>query len=103
MIFPDALRGDYQRSNLIWDGANRRVTLSAARNDILAFQIVIERNSAAPLKNVNVHIGEVTGPGGARIPSANIDLYKEWYVHVDKRSAENYSLSTGWYPDALIP
>jgi hypothetical protein len=103
MIFPDALRGDYQRSNLIWNAGNHRVTISAARNEIAAFQIVIGRNSDAPLTNVNVKIGEITGPGGTQIPSANIDLYKEWYVHVDKRSGENYSLGTGWYPDALIP
>ena len=47
--------------------------------------------------------GDLIGPGGARIGGRNIDLYKEWYVNVSKRSAENYSLGTGWYADALIP
>lgn len=103
MIFPDAPSRDFRQSSLVWDNAKKTITLSAARNEITAFQIVIEREGAAPLKKVNVELGELEGPGGARIGAANIDLFKEWYVNVDKRSDQNFSLGTGWYPDALIP
>lgn len=103
MIFPDALAGDSRQSSLVWDANTRNVSLHSARNEIAAFQIVVERSTDEPLKNVNVSIGKLTGPGGVEIPSANIDIYKEWYVNVRNRSAQDYSLGTGWYPDALIP
>jgi hypothetical protein len=103
MIFPDAVKRDYEKSSLVWDGSQRAVSLSAARNEITAFQIIVARNSAAPLKKVNVEIGELTGPNGAKIGGANVDLYKEWYVNIEKRSGQNFSLGLGWYPDALIP
>jgi len=68
-----------------------------------AFQLVIERLGESPLNNVNVEVEEFTGPGGHKIPKANIDLYKEWYVKLRQRSAQNFSLGMGWYPDALLP
>lgn len=103
MIFPDAVERDYSKSSLVWDGAAKAVSLRAARNEIVSFQIIVARTGSAPLKKVNVEIGGLAGPNGAKIGSANIDLFKEWYVNVDKRSGQNFSLGTGWYPDALIP
>jgi Domain of unknown function (DUF4091) len=103
MIFPDALAGDYKRSNIVWNGKSGDISLRAAHNEIISFQVVVERLGDTPLKHVNVTIGNLVGPGGATIPAANVDLFKEWYVRVDRRSSQNYSLGTGWYPDALIP
>jgi len=103
LLFPDTPMGDYTESNLVWNGANRSISLKAARNEIAAFQIVVERAGDAKLTGVNVKLGDLTGPGGKKIPAENLDLYKEWYVEVKKRSDQNYSLGTGWYPDALIP
>jgi hypothetical protein len=103
MIFPDALSGNYQESSLIWNGATRSISVHSARNEIAAFQIIVARTGEEPLRNVSVSLDELVGPGRAKIPQANLDLYKEWYVDVQKRSAQDYSLGTGWYPDALIP
>jgi Domain of unknown function (DUF4091) len=103
LLFTDGLTGDYSAKNLVWDGAKQTLSLKAARNEIAAFQIVIERVGDAKLTNVNVKLGDLVGPGGTRIPIENIDLYKEWYVQVKNRSKQNYSLGTGWYPDGLIP
>ncbi len=103
MLFPDSLTGHYKDSNLVWDAAGKTVSIKAARNETAAFQIIVERIGDAKLTNVNVKIGELVGPGGKRIPEANVDLFKEWYVNITKQSARQYSLGTGWYPDALIP
>lgn len=103
LVFPDALTGNYRDANQIWNGATHRITLHAARNEIVAFQIVVERTGDDPLTGVSASMGAISGPGGKHIPSENVELFKEWYVNVSKRSAQDYSLGTGWYPDALIP
>jgi len=51
-LFPDALTGDYQSSSLIWNGARRTVTLKAARNESVSFQIIIDRLTDKPLSHV---------------------------------------------------
>ena len=101
-LFPDGIRGEYKTSNLIWDGHSRRISLHAARNEIVAFQIVIER-TGEKLSNVRVTVGEFAGPNGARIPAANVDLFREWYVNVKTPSRGIDSLGAGWYPDGLLP
>jgi hypothetical protein len=103
LVFPDAPRGDFRQSSLVWDGARRRVALKAARNEIVSFQVVVERASDAPLRRVTVQAPHLVGPGGAAIPDANIQVFKEWYVNIARRTAQDYSLGTGLYPDALIP
>jgi hypothetical protein len=55
----------------------------------------------APLSGVDVKVSDLTGP--ARLPKESVELFKEWYLNVTRRSAQDYSLGTGWYPDALIP
>jgi len=101
-LFPDGIRGDYKHSNLIWDGASRRITLKAARNETVAFQIVVER-TGGKLQNVAVTLGELSGPNCAKIPMDDVDLFREWYVHVKKPTKGSYTLRTGWYPDGLLP
>jgi len=103
LLFPDSLSGNYQESNLIWDGEHRLISLKAARNESIAFQIVVERTGLEKLSNIKVNLGELSGPEGKKIPTGNIDLYKEWYVHVTKPSRQTYTLGTGYYPDALLP
>ncbi len=82
-LFPDGVRPGYKQSNLVWDAAARRVTLKAARNETVAFQMVIER-SGEKLTNVNVALADLAGPAGAGIPLSNFEMFREWYVHVTK-------------------
>ncbi len=103
LLFPDCLTGNYQESNLIWDGKQKRIALKGARNETVAFQFIVERAGAEKLSNVRVDLGDLSGPGGKKIPAGNIDIYKEWYVHVTKPSRQTYTLGTGYYPDALLP
>jgi hypothetical protein len=101
-LFPDGIRPGYKQSNLIWDGTARRITLKAARNETVAFQIVIERTGET-LSSVKVTPAELTGPNGARISLANVDLFREWYVHVKNPTKKTYTLGPGWYADGLLP
>ncbi len=103
LLFPDCLTGKYQESNLVWDAGTKTVHIAAARNETTAFQVVVERNGNAPLSRVKLEFSDLVGPSGVRIPADHIDLFKEWYVDVKKRSNQSYTLGAGWYPDALIP
>lgn len=101
-LFPGGIRGGYKESNLIWDGSARRITLKAARNETVAFQIVIERTGET-LSNVTVVPAELKGPNGAKISLENVDLFREWYVHVKNPTKGSYTLGPGWYADGLLP
>ncbi|HET9176946.1 MAG TPA: hypothetical protein VFQ24_01145 [Terriglobia bacterium] len=101
-LFPDGVRSGYKQSNLVWDAAARRIKLKAARNETVAFQLVIER-TGAKLTSVNVALADLAGPSGAKIPLDNFDMFREWYVHVQHPSKQTYTLGTGWYPDGLLP
>ena len=101
LTFPDAPRDDFRESSSLWDGTRKHITLRAARNEIVSFQLVVERTGTAPLNRVDIKFGDLAGP--AVLPKSSVELYKEWYVNITKRSAQDYSLGTGWYPDALMP
>ncbi|MGI8958338.1 MAG: hypothetical protein ACR2IV_00975 [Bryobacteraceae bacterium] len=101
-LFPDGIRPGYQHSNLIWDGGARRIMLKAARNETVAFQIVIER-TGEKLSNVIVKPAELKAPNGAKISLENVNLFREWYVHVKHPTKMSYTLGPGWYADGLLP
>lgn len=95
---------DYTQKNLAWDIARRRISLSAARNEIAAYQLQIR----GPAKAVSVTCSDLKGP--AAISAArDIDVFKQWYLNVSTNSSNRdsttagYNLGKGWYADALIP
>ena len=87
-------------------GNGAKVSLSAARDEYQSFQIVVNGASEG-LKNVDVKISDLEGPGGEVIPRTSFTLYREKYVYVSSPSPNwggtNKPLGTGWYPDGLIP
>jgi hypothetical protein len=90
---------NYKISNPVWDKNNNLVRIYGARNEYVAFQIIIE-NGGTSLSNVNLSSSDLTGPD--TIHSNYIELFKEWYVNITSTSA-NTGLGNGWYPDALVP
>src|SRR3954451_12703175 len=66
-LFPDGIRAGYKEANLVWDGNSQRISLKAARNETVAFQILIER-TGEKLTDVRLALGGLTGPSGAKIP-----------------------------------
>jgi len=102
-LYPDGFNGNYAESSRIWNAAEKKIRLKAARNELVAFQLIVERTTDQPVKKVQVTISDLVGPGGARISREKVELLKEWYVNVRKPSSMDYTLGAGWYPDALLP
>ncbi len=109
-IHADYPAGDYRSRNAAWDAASGAVRLRAARNEFVAFQVIVESAGPAspgrsPVRGVQVRLSGLRGPGGASIAGRNVALFKAWYLHVTAASTgyEKSSLGPGWYPDALLP
>ena len=102
-IHADYPTGDYRSRNAVWDAAGRSIKLHAARNEFVAFQVVVETD--APVAGIKAALDRLEGPDGTALSGRNVALFKAWYVHVLERSSgyEESSLGPGWYPDALIP
>jgi len=94
---------DPRAGNLVWDAQSKTVRLKAAKNEFVAFQVMIEAQDGA--KGVDVKLPALNGPGGYRIAGRNIGRFKDWYTQVRQPSTgyEATSLGAAWYPDALLP
>jgi hypothetical protein len=74
--------------------------IKAAKNEFEAFQIVL--SSATAVTGVSAKLSaSLTGPGGAKIPDANVTLYAERYYDVGTPS--NDEGAAGNWPDPLVP
>ncbi len=82
----------YKKGNPVWDAANNKVVLRAARNEVVAFQMILER-LVTNLTNVQVSVSDLVGSTGTIAASPNIELFRSWYVYSGGR----------YYPDACIP
>lgn len=107
--------------NAVWDGA--KVSLFGARNEIVAFQLILQAGDAGA-DQVNIKVTELS-QGTYQIPGSdvgspdpfdyqgkNIELFTEHYLFVKERSQGDTSWTEasqpsqdylGWVPDALIP
>jgi len=102
-IHPDYPRQDYRQINLVWDRKSRAVTLHSARNEFVAFQVIIDTDE--PVEDVDVSMASLSNGSGVTLSGNSIRLFKEWYVEVRRPSLgyEASSLGPGWYADALLP
>ncbi|MCK4660519.1 MAG: hypothetical protein KAV82_13435 [Phycisphaerae bacterium] len=84
---------DYKKANAVWDSGTNTVTLRPRRNEVIGFQVIIQR-LVSNLANVSVIATNLTGPGEATINATNnIELFKLHYVNSDSER----------YPDPAIP
>jgi len=102
-IHKDYPAGDPRQGNPVWNAGNRTVSLRSARNEFVAFQVIVETSS--PIEKVDAQLSPLKGPAGASIGRPYLALFKEWYVNVRHATTgyEGTSLGPGWYPDALMP
>jgi hypothetical protein len=95
---------DYTHQNLAWDANSGRIHISAARNEIAAYQIEIR----GPAEGVMIVHSDLRGPSTIR-SAKDIEIFKQWYVDVRTNSSNKdsttagYNLGKGWYADALVP
>jgi hypothetical protein len=113
----------FSSSNLVWDGNS--ISIFGARNEIVAFQLIIQSNSSNT-NNVNVTLDQLTNGSytikntGSSDPfdyvGKHIELFTEHYLNIHDRTATNWhwwpnaramdihgNEYLGWVPDALIP
>ena len=107
---PHVRARDWRERSSVWSKAESTVSLAAARNETLGFQLIIEAEGEN-LKYVRVKVSDLTGPGGAKVRGRDVALFRVWYTEVTEpsRMLQPFnalgvpSLGTGWYGDALIP
>jgi hypothetical protein len=87
------------RERAIPDVRSAAATLSAARNDHEAVQVVVQPTQL--LKNLTAKAGDLLGPAGATIPATRIEVLREYYHLV--RNPTDATGARGWWPDALPP
>jgi len=109
------------QNNTVWK--KNTVNIFGARNEIIAFQLIIQADSTGG-SEVNVEISDLTN-GTSTIPGSetgpddpfdyrgrNVELFTEHYLNMIKRSPPLWFFSasaappayyTGWVPDCLIP
>ena len=102
-IQKDYPRGHPRGKNFIWNGASKTVLLKAARNEFVAFQVILD--SPAPVDEIDVKLEGLENASGDRLAGRNVAIFKEWYVQVTQPSSgyPNTSLGADWYADALMP
>ncbi|MFH1898127.1 MAG: glycoside hydrolase domain-containing protein [Candidatus Desantisbacteria bacterium] len=79
-------------SNPIWDASQKVINIYGARNETVAFQVVIQAMEKT-LNNVVVQADSLAGNVGIIPAEKNIELFKLWYVPVEGV----------YYPDACVP
>jgi hypothetical protein len=100
--------GTLREKSTIWDAASSRVSIRAAGNEFVSFQVIVER-AEQPLKGIRVSVSDLAGPDGAMIRSdPNIETFAEHYIQVfskakDVWDAASYYGEKFWFPDGLIP
>ena len=110
-------------NNLVWDGNS--ISIFGARNEIVAFQLIIQSDSSGT-NNVNATLDQLTNGSytikntGSSDPfdyvGKHIEFFTEHYLNINDRTATNWhwwrnaramdihgNEYLGWIPDALIP
>lgn len=109
------------KNNTLWK--DNTVNLFGARNEIIAFQLIIQADSSGA-KGINVNISDLNN-GESKIPGSSsgpadpfdyrgryVELFTEHYLNIEKRTPPLWFYSksatpsvyyTGWVPDCLIP
>ncbi len=82
-------------------GSGLAVSLGAARNEWISFQILLR--SDARVQGVNVEAGDLRGPGGSVLRPGEGRLYRQHQLHLEIGTHRNDGFKPDWYPDPLIP
>ncbi|RJP20862.1 MAG: fibronectin type III domain-containing protein [Candidatus Omnitrophota bacterium] len=84
---------DYKKANVVWDAEDNIISLTAARNEVMGCQLILERLVDA-LTNIRVVVSDLEGPEGALISSKKHT--ETFLLHYVADSGRRYA-------DAAIP
>ena len=118
----DDLAHPERQQNSVWDG--RTIRLLAARNEVVAFQVVVEAG-ASPIDDLRASLPSLERDGGGAItyrpPAADptdyrdrpIQVFSEHYMHVERATRATWVFkpdsptapkdALGWIPVQLVP
>jgi hypothetical protein len=117
----DSLSSPLKARNSAWDG--KTITLFAARNEIVAFQVIVEADDRG-VASLKASLPDLRGPAGAIVyepPGADptqyvgrpIQLFSVHYLNVTKETRAEWAWKpgspaaprdpTGWKPVVLVP
>jgi len=83
---------NYKKANVVWDSSTNTVTLRPVRNQVVGFQLIIER-LLSNLTGITITADNLNGPDGATIDASQmIEFFKLHYVGSETQ-----------YPDPAIP
>ena len=100
--------GPVPHEKWLFDGQST-ITLEAARNETVAFQVVLKGEGVKPRVKIKLSVSDLTGPGGAKIAATpHVSRYLPSYVWVEPGGYTWGARSKvlpwpDFYPDALIP
>lgn len=104
------LNGDYKSKNTSWNAKANEIELWSAKNEYVAFQVVVEAG-AAPIESLTVEVSELSGPG--KFPKTNFSLFRIYNHTLTRRVWEwggsglpvvgNNQPPPTEFPDATIP
>lgn len=87
----------YQEKNGVWDAKDKTIRLRGLRDEVVAFQVVVE--SDKPLAVDSISVAGLKGPG--------LSLFREWFLKVTEpswnKARQVMSFGPGYYPCQLIP
>lgn len=95
-----------EKSNIFWNGDDKTVRVCGARNEYVAFQLILKA-AGERVEGVMVIPDILTGGENGAIGIDNIELFKEHYMavktvsSVDDKAIEDASV--GVYPTQMIP
>ncbi|MFK7730071.1 MAG: DUF4091 domain-containing protein [Pseudomonadales bacterium] len=91
-----------------FDFSESGITLHAARNEVIAFQLIAHRLKKGTPQQLSLQLSELHSDENVFVASAKASLFQAWYHKVEKGGyswgpASNVLPWPGNYPDALIP
>ena len=89
--YTSAANDGYKKGNPVWDAVSKRVLLAAARNEVIGFQLILQK--LVDLTNVSVAVSDLTSSAASIAASPNVEKFLCFYLP----SGGTY------YPDACIP
>ena len=101
--------GTLRDKSAVWDAAKKQISLRAAGNEFVSFQVIVEKPAQGALRDLSVAVGDLAGPGGAKLESARCaEVFVEHYMKLFSQAKDAWKLETyfgdqNWFPDGLIP
>jgi hypothetical protein len=104
--------GGERFGNEVWSSREKKISLTSARGEVIAFQLILERMGDSKLNNVSVSVSDLEGKRSRISAVPNIETFRLWYMDVEPRPVEltgpwelveQKDHKAAWHADACLP